>query len=83
MGAQWCGDALARAGLADDAICPFCREAKDGFRHRWWQFPVFEHIHDRDGEFDVFVSECPPPDCLLLHGVCPAFGAGVEGPLWA
>eukprot|EP00974_Lingulodinium_polyedra_P078536 7605051-Lingulodinium_polyedra.AAC.1 len=43
MGAQRRGDALAKAGLADDAMCPFCREAKDGFRHGWWQCPAFEH----------------------------------------
>eukprot|EP00974_Lingulodinium_polyedra_P006887 654315-Lingulodinium_polyedra.AAC.1 len=39
MGAQWRGDALLKAGLVDDAICPFCREARDNLRHRWWQCP--------------------------------------------
>eukprot|EP00974_Lingulodinium_polyedra_P103412 10013558-Lingulodinium_polyedra.AAC.1 len=33
LGAQWRGDALAKAGLADDALCPFCRDAKDDLRH--------------------------------------------------
>eukprot|EP00974_Lingulodinium_polyedra_P113208 10958622-Lingulodinium_polyedra.AAC.1 len=36
MGAQWRVDALIHAGLVDDARCPFCRDAKDAFRHRWW-----------------------------------------------
>eukprot|EP00974_Lingulodinium_polyedra_P025429 2459703-Lingulodinium_polyedra.AAC.1 len=35
LGAQWRGDALSRAGLADDALCPFCRDERDGLRHRW------------------------------------------------
>eukprot|EP00974_Lingulodinium_polyedra_P083615 8095757-Lingulodinium_polyedra.AAC.1 len=60
MGAQWRGDALAKAGL--DAICPYCREASDNLRHRWWRCPVFEHICDRDPELDELVRECPPPD---------------------
>eukprot|EP00974_Lingulodinium_polyedra_P055153 5303234-Lingulodinium_polyedra.AAC.1 len=34
LGAQWRGDALAKAGLADDALCPYCHEAEDDIRHR-------------------------------------------------
>eukprot|EP00974_Lingulodinium_polyedra_P087189 8453025-Lingulodinium_polyedra.AAC.1 len=52
LGAQWRGGALAKTGLADDATCPYCHEAKDDLRHRWWQRPAFEHIRDRDNELD-------------------------------
>eukprot|EP00974_Lingulodinium_polyedra_P122512 11183122-Lingulodinium_polyedra.AAC.1 len=62
MGTQWRGDALLKAGLVDDAICPFCREASDKLRHRWWQCPDFEHIRGQDPELDDLCRECPPPD---------------------
>eukprot|EP00974_Lingulodinium_polyedra_P087297 8462133-Lingulodinium_polyedra.AAC.1 len=62
MGAQWRGDALAKAGLADGAICPHRREASDNLRHRWWRCPAFEHIRDCDPELDELVCECPPLD---------------------
>eukprot|EP00974_Lingulodinium_polyedra_P059375 5718204-Lingulodinium_polyedra.AAC.1 len=52
MGAQWRGDALAKSGLADDAIYPYRREARDNLRHRWWHCPAFEHNHGRDPELD-------------------------------
>eukprot|EP00974_Lingulodinium_polyedra_P038213 3662510-Lingulodinium_polyedra.AAC.1 len=39
LGARWRGDALAKAGLVEDAVCPYCRGDKDGLRHRWWFCP--------------------------------------------
>eukprot|EP00974_Lingulodinium_polyedra_P072476 7014104-Lingulodinium_polyedra.AAC.1 len=74
---------LQRPGSRTTPSAPYCREAKDDLRHRWWRCPAFEHIRDRDSALDDLVAECPPPDCLLPHGICPALGADTEGPLWA
>eukprot|EP00974_Lingulodinium_polyedra_P079350 7685552-Lingulodinium_polyedra.AAC.1 len=54
LGAPWRGDALLHAGLVDDALCPFCRDAKDTLRHRWRECAAFEHIRDRVPDLDSF-----------------------------
>eukprot|EP00974_Lingulodinium_polyedra_P104286 10093925-Lingulodinium_polyedra.AAC.1 len=62
--ARWRGDALHHAGLVDDAICPYCKDAKDTLRHRWRGYPACEHIRDRDPALDPCVRERLPPECL-------------------